>query len=244
MSTPNAPSEERVEGIEDRLGELKHLLGEVKRAVVGAQGRGAAARRSAQGGVMTGLTIEELSVGDVAQATRKITADSIREFVGATGDRNPIHSDVAFAATTRFGQIIAPGLLTGGLLSALIGTRLPGPGAIYLSQSFRFLRPVHVGDTLTARVEVTEILLNRNRVCLRTVCVNQDGQVVLEGEAWVMPGKAHVDYDEAAAHSTLGGLPWAPAALGMQAFSFWMTGVLALATHALDLYRPRPAPSS
>ena len=144
---------------------------------------------------MTGRTIEELAVGDHAEVSYAITGETIREFVDATGDNNPIHSDPTFAATSRFGQVIAPGMLTGGLVSAVIGTCLPGPGTIYLSQNFRFLKPVHVGDAITARVEVTEILRERNRLCLKTVCRNQHGEVVLEGEAWVMPSKAHVEYE-------------------------------------------------
>jgi acyl dehydratase len=194
---------------------------------------------------MIGLTIAELAVGDVAEATRAITAETVREFVEATGDDNPMHSDQAFAAGTRFGQVIAPGILTGSLLSAVIGTRLPGPGTIYLSQSFRFLQPVHIGDRLTARVAVREIVRERNRVCLETSCVNQRGEVVLEGEAWVLPPKVHVEYDEAAARSAaFGALAWTPATFAVQLMSVWMASGLALANHAVGLYRPRPAQAS
>ena len=107
---------------------------------------------------MTGLTMEDVAVGDVAEITYPVTAETIREFVTASGDDNPIHSDAAFAATTRFGRVIAPGMLTGSFVSSVIGTRLPGPGTIYLSQSFRFMRPVYIGDRVTARVEVAERL--------------------------------------------------------------------------------------
>jgi 3-hydroxybutyryl-CoA dehydratase len=192
---------------------------------------------------MTGLTTDELAVGDVAALTRKVTADGIREFVGTTGDDNPLHSDPDFAATTRFGEVIAPGMLTGGLLSAVIGTQLPGPGVVYLSQSFRFLRPVYVGDTITARVEVTEIVRERNRVGLRTTCLNQRDELVLEGEAWVMPSKVHVDYQPAATDepSALAALPWTPATYAIQMMSLWTASALALAAHAVSLYRPRAA---
>jgi acyl dehydratase len=194
---------------------------------------------------MTGRTIGELRVGETAELTRPITAETIREFVDATGDDNPLHSDAGFAATTRFGQVIAPGILTGGLLSAVIGTRLPGPGTVYLSQSFRFLRPVLIGDTITARVEVTELASERNRVGLRTICLNQAGEPVIEGEASVMPPRVHVEYTEPAA----GPVPsWSraacgPAALALHTMAFWTAGSLALAAELLDLWRPRPLPS-
>ncbi len=188
---------------------------------------------------MIGRTIEELAAGDRAELTRPITAETIREFVDATGDDNPLHSDQAFAATTRFGQIIAPGILTGGLVSAVIGTRLPGPGTVYLSQSFRFLRPVRIDDVITARVEVTEVLRDRNRVALRTVCVNQAGEIVIEGEAWVMPSKVHIEYAESQPARNWGSA-CAPAALAVQAMSFWATSGLTFAARMLELWEPRP----
>ena len=190
---------------------------------------------------MTGRTIEELAVGDTAELTRSVTAETIREFVDATGDDNPLHSDPAFAATTRFGDVIAPGILTGGLISAVIGTRLPGPGTIYLSQNFRFLRPVRIGDTVTARVEVTEVLRERNRVCLGTVCLNQAGEPVIEGEAWVMPSKVHIEYAEPArAGSGWSTVACVPAALAVQAMTFWTASGLTFARRMLELWEPRP----
>jgi acyl dehydratase len=190
---------------------------------------------------MTGRTIEELAVGDTAELTRSVTAETIREFVDATGDDNPLHSDPAFAATTRFGDVIAPGILTGGLISAVIGTRLPGPGTIYLSQNFRFLRPVRIGDTVTARVEVTEVLRERNRVCLRTICLNQAGEPVIEGEAWVMPSKVHIEYAEPArAGSGWSTVTCVPAALAVQAMTFWTASGLTFARRMLELWEPRP----
>jgi 3-hydroxybutyryl-CoA dehydratase len=191
---------------------------------------------------MTGRTIEELSVGDATELTRTIDEATVREFVEATGDANPIHSDPAFAASTRFGEIIAPGILTGGLISAVIGTELPGPGTLYISQTFRFLRPVRLGDVITARVEVTEILPERNRLCLRTVCLNQAGEPVLEGEAWVMPPRVHVEYAEPTEAPGWGAAVCAPAALAVQAMSFWVATGLAIAGQALQLYRSRLAP--
>jgi acyl dehydratase len=193
---------------------------------------------------MIGLTIDDLAVGQTAEMSRRITDETIREFVDATGDDNPLHSDPAFAATTRFGQIIAPGILTGGLISAVIGTRLPGPGTIYISQSFRFLRPVHIGDTVTARVEIVELLRDRNRLCLKTLCLNQAGEPVLEGEAWVMPSRVRIEYAEPPARKHLSALACTPATLAIQAMSFWAASGLAVASQALALWtsaRPRPA---
>jgi acyl dehydratase len=190
---------------------------------------------------MTGRTIDELAVGDTAELSRKITDETVREFVDATGDDNPLHSDPAFAAATRFGEVIAPGILTGGLVSAVIGTRLPGPGTIYISQSFRFLRPVRIGDTITARVEIGEILKERNRLHLKTVCLNQAGEPVLEGEAWVMPSKVHIEYVEPARQgSGWSGVACAPAAMAVQAMSFWTATGLAFTRRILELWEARP----
>jgi len=139
---------------------------------------------------MTGRTIDELVIGDRAELTCSINADLVASFVTISGDHNPLHHDAEFAASTSFGVPIAPGILTAAFISAVIGTELPGPGAVYLSQSLKFLRPVMVNDTITTRVEVTEVIPGRNRVCLRTECVNGRGEPVLTGEAWVMPAKA------------------------------------------------------
>jgi 3-hydroxybutyryl-CoA dehydratase len=136
---------------------------------------------------MTGKTIDEVSVGDKAEMSCTMSAELVMGFVTLSGDRNPIHRDAAFAASTSFGEPIAPGMLTAALIAAVIGSELPGPGCVYLSQSLKFLRPVKLGDTITARVEVVESVRERNRVRLRTECTNATGDVVLVGEAWVMP---------------------------------------------------------
>ena len=106
-----------------------------------------------------------------------------------------MHSDPAYAAATPFKAPIAPGIFTAGLISAVIGTELPGPGAIYLSQSLKFVKPVKAGDVITARAEIVEMLAERNRVRLQTVCVNQRGEEVLSGEAWIMPSRTRVVYE-------------------------------------------------
>lgn len=195
---------------------------------------------------MIGRTLGELAPGAEASLTRAITAETIRGFVAASGDANPIHSDPAFAATTRFGRVIAPGMLTAGLVSAVIGTRLPGPGTIYLSQELRFLRPVHVGDVVTARVTVAEIVAEKNRLRLQTACVNQGGDAVLEGTAWVMPPLARIEYEAARAPlapvAPVAPLVLAPAALGLEVLSWWVRGSLAWSDPALWGWAPaRPA---
>ena len=169
---------------------------------------------------MLGKTIADLAPGDHAELIRPVEEDDIAGFIDAVGDLNPVHSDPAYAATTPFKEPIAPGIFTAGLISAVIGTQLPGPGAIYLSQSLKFIKPVKAGDTITARVQVLEVIRERNRIRLQTVCVNQRDEEVLSGEAWVMPSKARVVYDErprrGGSLAALAVQPWAMAANAMR----------------------------
>jgi len=155
---------------------------------------------------MIGVTIESLEIGDGAEIARVATERDVAAFVGSVGDYNPIHSDPEYAAATRFQARIAPGIWTAGLISAVIGTRLPGPGTIYLSQDLKFLRPVMLGDAIRARVEVLDADRAKNRVRLRTLCVNQRGEEVLTGEALVMPSRTRVVYDKAPARAAPA--PW------------------------------------
>jgi acyl dehydratase len=143
-----------------------------------------------------GQTIEELAIGEFVELTRVAAPNNVAAFLGAIGDDNPVHSDRAFAASTPFEQPIAPGMWTSGLLSAAIGTMLPGPGSIYIKQDLQFLRPVYFGDTITAHVEIVEMIPERNRVRLSTTCANSDGEAVLAGGAWVLPPLRPVIYDE------------------------------------------------
>jgi 3-hydroxybutyryl-CoA dehydratase len=145
---------------------------------------------------MIGLSIDAIQIGDHAAITRQVSDGDIADFVDAVGDYNPVHSDADYAAGTVFKEPIAPGIWTAGLISAVIGTRLPGPGAIYLSQSLKFLKPVRFGDTITARVEVLETNPEKNRMRLRTVCTNQHGEEVLTGDALVMPPPTRVVYSK------------------------------------------------
>lgn len=130
------------------------------------------------------LYFEDLSIGLRETYSKEVRASDVVGFAEITGDRNPIHLSEHFAARTPFGGRIAHGLYTAGLISAVIGTRLPGPGAIYISQTLRFLAPVRIGDTVEARVEVTELIEKGSRAHLACQCL-VDGTVVLEGEAVV-----------------------------------------------------------
>lgn len=127
-----------------------------------------------------------IKVGDRAERTTLITDERIRQFAAASGDMNSIHLDEAAAAQTRFGRRIAHGMLTASLISAVLGNDLPGVGSIYLSQTVKFKAPVFLGDTITARVTVTAYREDKRIATLETHCLNQDGQLVLEGEAVVI----------------------------------------------------------
>lgn len=135
---------------------------------------------------MERVPFEELRPGRSAKLSRTVTESDVSLFAGITGDLNPVHVDAVAAEASSFGGRIAHGMLTAGLVSAVLGTRLPGPGCIYVGQTLRFTRPVRIGDTVTARVEVTEVIEERRRVLLDTTCRNQDGETVLEGEAEVL----------------------------------------------------------
>lgn len=127
-----------------------------------------------------------LEIGITAQRTQVITDEAIRAFAQASGDTNPVHLDDAYAATTSFGRRIAHGMLSAGIISAVLGNDLPGPGTIYLGQELKFKAPVYIGDTLTATVELVKYREDKRIATFRTTCTNQDGVVVVEGEAVVI----------------------------------------------------------
>ncbi|AOY57345.1 MaoC family dehydratase [Desulfococcus multivorans] len=139
---------------------------------------------------MTGKTIGEIQIGDTAEFAKTVSETDIYLYAGITGDFNPAHINAAYAEKTFFKARIAHGMLTAGFISTILGTFLPGPGTIYLKQDLRFLAPVRIGDTITARVEVTGKMDDKNKVTFRTICTNQDGTMVLDGEALVSPPKA------------------------------------------------------
>ncbi len=136
-----------------------------------------------------GKSIEQLKIGDSAQIVKTITQEDIELFAKATGDFNPVHLDQAYAEKTMFKGRIAHGLLSVGFFSTILGNILPGHGTIYLSQEAKFLAPVRIGDTITAKVEVLELVTEKNRAKFRTTCVNQEGKLVVDGIAWSMPPK-------------------------------------------------------
>jgi 3-hydroxybutyryl-CoA dehydratase len=127
-----------------------------------------------------------LQVGDTDSVTKTITDGDIRAFADLTGDNNPVHLDDDFARTTRFGRRIAHGMLSAGLISAVLANKLPGDGTVYLSQSLTFVAPVYPGDTITARVTVTKVREDKPIVTLETVCTNQRDEPVIRGEAVVL----------------------------------------------------------
>jgi 3-hydroxybutyryl-CoA dehydratase len=132
-----------------------------------------------------GAYIEELEEGMQEAFTKTVTEADIGLYAGISGDTNPVHLDEEFAAGTMFKGRIAHGLLTAGLISAVIGTKLPGPGCIYLSQSLKFLKPVRAGDTVRAEVTVSAVDIDRKQCVLECICLVA-GQPVLEGEARVL----------------------------------------------------------
>ena len=131
------------------------------------------------------MRYDELAVGQSAEYSKQVTDEDVRSFARVTGDFNPVHVDDEAAAKSRFGGRIAHGMLSAGLVSAAIANQLPGPGSIYLAQSMRFTAPVRLDDTITVRLTITE-LLSKKRVKLSTVCQNQNGETVLDGEATIL----------------------------------------------------------
>ena len=139
-----------------------------------------------QGDMIENLTFDELDIGRTAQLVRTVTQDDIRAFAAVSGDLNPVHLNAAYAETTLFKGVIAHGMLGGALFSTLLGTQMPGPGTIYVEQSLRFARPVHIGDTLTATITVRAKDDARKRVEFDCVLTNQKGEKVTSGVAKVL----------------------------------------------------------
>lgn len=129
-----------------------------------------------------GLDFEELSVGMSAAMARTVTDADILMFAGVSGDTNPVHLDGEFGAASMFGSRIAHGMLSAGYISAVLGTKLPGPGAIYLSQTLKFKAPVKIGDTVRAEATIAALDTEKRRVTVSTVCT-VGGKPVIEGEA-------------------------------------------------------------
>jgi 3-hydroxybutyryl-CoA dehydratase len=132
-----------------------------------------------------------LEIGNKAHMSKTVTETDVYLFAGVTGDLNPAHINEHYAKGTAFQTRIAHGMLSGGFISAVLGMKLPGPGTIYLQQELTFVKPVQIGDTITAEVEVVD-MLDKGKfqiLVLNTVCFNQDGVIVTEGKAKVIPPK-------------------------------------------------------
>jgi acyl dehydratase len=127
------------------------------------------------------MTVE---VGQTATRQLTLTGEHVRTFAEISGDRNPLHFDAAFAAGTKFGRLVVQGGLTTGLLHALVAMDLPGPGTVFLSQQWKFTAPVFIGDTITARAEVLKVHPTKPVTQLAVTVTRQDGETVLDGEAW------------------------------------------------------------
>ncbi len=143
-------------------------------------------------------TFDELQPGDAASLVRIVGRDDIDLFAAVSGDVNPAHLDATFAATDMFGHIVAHGMWTAALISAVLGTKLPGPGTIYLGQDLKFLKPVAPGDTVTASVTVREKNADKRIVILDTECTNQKGEQVLAGAATVIAPDATIEWPRTA----------------------------------------------
>ena len=143
-------------------------------------------------------TFDELQPGDAASLVRIVGRDDIDLFAAVSGDVNPAHLDATFAATDLFGHIVAHGMWTAALISAVLGTKLPGPGTIYLGQDLKFLKPVAPGDTVTASVTVREKKAGKRIVILETECTNQDGEQVLAGAATVIAPDTTIEWPRTA----------------------------------------------
>jgi 3-hydroxybutyryl-CoA dehydratase len=147
-------------------------------------------RISNTGGVfMIGKKIGEINIGDMDSFEKTISETDIYLFAGITGDLNPAHINQVESEKSVFKGRIAHGMLVSSLISTVLGMYLPGPGTIYLGQELKFLAPVRVGDTIKAQAVVIEKIDEKNRIKLKTTCYNQDGKVVVDGIATVMPPK-------------------------------------------------------
>lgn len=140
--------------------------------------------------MQNGYAFEDLTIGQTASLSKTITEADILMYSAVSMDTNPVHIDAEAAKASIFKERIAHGMLSAGLISALLGTRLPGPGTLYLRQSLRFTAPVKIGNTVTATVEITELNADRKRATLKTTCKVGD-TLVIDGEAYVqVPSRA------------------------------------------------------
>ena len=132
-------------------------------------------------------TVHDIELGEEASLTKTISESDVYLFAGITGDLNPAHINAEYMKTTPFKQRLVHGVLTTGLISAALAMKLPGPGGILLAINMKFTAPVFFGDTITAKVKLTEKNIDKNRLKLKTICQNQNGQIVVDGEAFISP---------------------------------------------------------
>lgn len=132
------------------------------------------------------IQFADIQVGDTASTSKTVTEHDVYTYAGISGDFNPVHINAEFAKTTMFKERIAHGMLSAGFISAVLGTTLPGANTIYLGQELAFKAPVKIGDTVTATVEVIEKIEAKHRLILRTMVINQEGTIVIDGKATVM----------------------------------------------------------
>lgn len=136
------------------------------------------------------MYIDELHIGQFYEMQRTFTQEEVMAFAALSYDNNPLHTNVEYAKKSLFGQVIVPGFLTGSLFSAIIGTKFPGIGSIYLNQTMSFRRPVFPGQQVKAVVKVKELNVEKNRVLLETQCVDAEGNLLIDGSALVkLPAK-------------------------------------------------------
>ncbi len=140
---------------------------------------------------MADVTIRnDFRVGERATFTKTVTEADVTTFAGLIGDFNPLHVDAEYARKSRFGRRVAHGMFTGGLISAVLGNKLPGPGSIYLNQQIEFLAPVYIGDTITAVAEITSWRPEKRIITLKTDAYNQDEVQVVTGKAVLLVERA------------------------------------------------------
>jgi len=132
------------------------------------------------------MAFEDFKIGMKAHTSKTITETDVILFAGVSTDINPVHLDEEAAKKGIFGKRVAHGILVSGLISAVLGNKLPGPGSIYMGQELKFLAPVYIGDTITAEVEIIDLVPEKCRIKLNTICTNQDGKVVISGTALIM----------------------------------------------------------
>lgn len=128
----------------------------------------------------------QIKIGSKANIVKQITEEDIENFSNISLDNNPVHLNEEYARNTIFNTRIAHGILVAGLISAVLGTKLPGEGSIYLGQTLEFLKPVYIGDTISAEVEIIDIIENKSIYILKTICKNQKNEIVIKGEAKIL----------------------------------------------------------